>query len=752
MRKNLYKNFKYSFLLIFGFFILFNIKTSKVYAAMTLSPDPGTSIPASYRDYLRKCDEYSPLYSPAFAQWISSTTDRTQTSFDVPYGTAYVDLRHNLAAAVCSTRSAVTDTRYQVTGASPSGVSNIVGDVETLNFNPPNSLGLYTDSFTDFTFGPSGGFTSSATYTITIKTKGVNRFTAGNFKCIGGAGIPTTSLTNITPCEETSSTFTIQINVLDSPPTISLSNVDCANKNVTLNVSDPDGSPVKARYSVDGVWSGWFWVPGSTTIDMSSYDQYDIHSVVAETNGTAPGGGDGSINKTASISYRNSGNRACIDRGFTTDASASQPVLLPGDDDPQKARFDASVSATFSHGGGPGKVKDVTLVRNWFIRKQDGTVVPLVPAAGNVTMDAPGSNSSTRNPLAPVPLPGDQVCNSVHVTPSSGTIDTTGAIVSGSGNSTESEQCILVVAKPYFRAYGGDVSAGFTASCSGWTTVAGTSKIIGYNDNSGKGSATQLAAFALSGFNGFTTATGRTVDPKPSKGLTFSNLGGTYGQPFNAGFCPPDYYALKSSTTIPLPIVSVDVSTLLSGTYEYTGNKVVTSLLPIANGKKMIIYIKGDAYIANNISYNTVGWTSTGDIPNFTLIVKGNIYISKDVDKIDGFYVVQPDLSAPPNTTGQVHTCGFSDLAGTTYRKPTALELNNECMLKQLKLSGSILAKRIRVQRTIGSLKNSDNLEPRTSATAAEQFIFGPESWVSPLFNGSGPTQYDTITALPPVL
>lgn len=566
----------------------------------------------------------------------------------------------------------------------------------------------------------------------------------------------------------------------DRPPTISAT-VQCPQQRIRVKVSDPDGGTSTVQYRVNNSGS-WQTLPANNNpiISMSSYNQYDIHEVRIRTRGTAL---PGSVTSTYyyappdPVRYGGPGGstHACLHRDFTLTPNAGPVNLTPDDEVATGAEFRSQITADVTQSGGPSHIKGAELRRNFYIRRVDGSTDNLSsptksggdPRTVNVPRSSPFSviDSGQLNPTANI---GDKVCQTTFVRPTGNKIDTVGNIVPSGGNKkskTSPESCERVVAKPYFRVYNSDASAGFTAACEGWTNTAapssGSGRILAHNKAKGQGSAVQLAAIALSTIDQFTSATGRTASPEPEKGLTFANSGGgTYGAGFGAGFCAPDYFD-KSDEGTTTPLGSTFNPATHNGTkdgrYKKTGNVDITGgKLPA--GKQVALYVKGNVRIMNNITYAGSGgaWNKIKDIPNFTLIVKGNIYIHHSVREISGFFVAQPDLST--DTGGQIYTCAKG------FGSPTYSQVANECRDNTLVINGAFTSKQVRLLRGTGTLKNSCPAEDRRgdgcggpvnpNDMAAERFIFSPEAWLSSALGAEHQDNepYDSISALSPIL
>lgn len=276
---------------------------------------------------------------------------------------------------------------------------------------------------------------------------------------------------------------------------------------------------------------------------------------------------------------------------------------------------------------------------------------------------------------------------------------------------------------PYLRVYGGDVLAGsgFGDSCNPAASVA---RIVAYNIlSTGLGSAAQLAVQAWSTIDGFASATQRS-SPGPPRGLTFANTTGNYGGDFRQGICARDYFADSSS-----PFV---------GNRTYGGTSIDTS-------NDTPIYVDGDVRIRDDIRYDTSGWDAD-NIPNFYLVVRGDIYIDPDVERLDGIYVAQPRLDG---SGGYIYTCSKDN----QMQIPSSPDDWDECADEQLTIRGAFVAQAVKFFRTSGTISDSTAADDWDDGNPGEVFINGPETWMAaspvPAANFG---VYDYIRSLPPVL
>jgi hypothetical protein len=331
---------------------------------------------------------------------------------------------------------------------------------------------------------------------------------------------------------------------------------------------------------------------------------------------------------------------------------------------------------------------------------------------------------------------------------------------------------ITIVSKPYFKAYGADVSTGGgfdngTGICTNPGQLAGF-----YDSSTNKGSAVQFAAQALGAIDQFASAGMRTSAPIPAVGLTFANSGasppGSWGGNFGAVRCIPDYWATMPAGTTTVvndnpnltPILNPSVTQPNLINYQFkpaTAGQPVRLFLPagkVANGNKATIYVDGDAYIPRNIRLNDTGWATATDIPSIYVIARGNIYIDPTVTDLDGVYVAQPNGAVG----GKIYTC--ADVGG----KLTAAQIATQCQ-QQLRVYGAFIANSIKLDRSGNTMRMANPAEAALSGTnaacglaacAGEVFNLGPESFLArPGFQpigGSNSGTYDSITSLSPVL
>lgn len=444
--------------------------------------------------------------------------------------------------------------------------------------------------------------------------------------------------------------------------------------------------------------------------------------------------------------------------GFTATPTAGTPS--PDDEEsPTKFTFNGSVDINPNSGIYPG-----TVTRHYYYVKY-GTTTQIALAADDVdSYDSANKlvDKSYTKVIGP-PLPafsaGDQICETVTVDPGSGQADSTGQVTSKGPAVTSTPGCFTITNHPYFRVYGNDVWAG-GAFKQGSSCPAPVNKPLkGFAKNAGLGAATQFAAGATEAITQFSSASLRTSAPTPSTGLSFANsnvstafptMGGNFGG-FN---CVTDYFgttkdpALAATPAPPTPPGAI-IDTANGGQVLYqppTGSVLgLYTERPLCAGTRHTIYVDGDAVITNNVVYCTTTGNQwkVGTLVPFVLVVKGNLYISKDVTQLDGLYVAQP---RDDGTKGRIYTCTNSD--GSQMAQTSLFDSCN----KPLLVHGSFVAQQVKLLRTRGSLRNATAGELANSSNIAETFDFNPEMYLSNPFLNTSTIQYQYITSLPPIL
>src|SRR5581483_4498793 len=225
--------------------------------------------------------------------------------------------------------------------------------------------------------------------------------------------------------------------------------------------------------------------------------------------------------------------------------------------------------------------------------------------------------------------------------------------------------------------------------------------------------------------------------------------------------CMNDYYVVPSGAQ-PLGGSNVDLSTLSSGAYTYSGGGTLTlhgslsSSADSASTARVQIFVNGgtNVYIPSNITYqdSPASWGSISDIPMLELVVQsGNIYVSNNATELDGTYVAQNSNADGKGTGGQIATCATSSGPWPTGNGPGST-LAASCG-SHLLVNGAFVADDVALERSFSALSSSGGDNPSSlTSSAAEQFDYGPSDW---LVQPPAPPEaltYNTIVDLPPVL
>lgn len=431
---------------------------------------------------------------------------------------------------------------------------------------------------------------------------------------------------------------------------------------------------------------------------------------------------------------------------FVVQPSVSSSGFAPSDENPTSYSFASNATLTYvSSPDSTPATLDGGMTFTRIIQKTAPGGPPINVAFGPVGTTFTSADAVTSYSIAAYNL-GDKYCPVISMNYTKGRANRLGNVVDLSTPANPASNCSTVAAYPIVRAYGGDVAAGFSA-CTGWNNTASAfGDIIAWvKDAVGGGSGTSLASFGKGKTVDFSTGLGKTAPNGPPLFLTFASTD-KINMPFGAGACPFDYWSAANGN-IP---VTTDVTALGAGTFKTAGSTTI-SASGAMNGTKTI-YVDGDAYVTNSVQYDQSSNWTLDTLPSFSLIVHGNIYISPSVTNLDGLYVAQPVRQANGSYTGgEIRTC-VQDASGKSPADSTIPSFYERCKTN-LTVTGAFVAKTIRLQRTKGSRKDSNNADNAAAAlnNTGEIFIFSPEIWLrSPALGNS--KQYDSITALPPVL
>ena len=307
--------------------------------------------------------------------------------------------------------------------------------------------------------------------------------------------------------------------------------------------------------------------------------------------------------------------------------------------------------------------------------------------------------------------------------------------------------------KPYFRGQNGDIFAGgwfsdgncnsnyqgptygaslgdkYKGAIMGFAQVPpriGASSIMGAFATGlieGIDAASTLDYGVYSGLSGTSALSFANVD-NYSQGTAF--WGGTLEGAELKAHCIPDYFGTKKDGPLNWPF-TFDTQ---NGQYIRNGNLSLAGSIP--PGKHIVLFVNGNVTIGNNITYDP--GSNINDITKFVLVVKGDIRVHPRVERIDGWYIAQPD----GDNGGVVWTCH----GGSSTPDPSFIR--NRCD-DALDVNGALTAKQINLARIIGGL----------SGDSAEDVNYTPEMVLGgPFFEDDTPGTAGTIQSLislPPV-
>jgi len=353
--------------------------------------------------------------------------------------------------------------------------------------------------------------------------------------------------------------------------------------------------------------------------------------------------------------------------------------------------------------------------------------------------------------------------------------------------------------RPYLKAFGSDVMSGgwFSAggACAtdpnsnyqdpsyanagaGIATNARNGGILTYATKQGNGayagSSSQYAAYAtgmVEGVDasnyGFYSAGSQVSGGSTNKStLTFANSdpstpwGGYFEGSVRQSNCIPDYYSHKPTTTV--SVASIDAA-IAGGSAAYSANSGAGSVFNLTNndtvvpaGTYITIYVNGNVYIGNNITYAAHDATN---VPKFAVVAKGSIYIGAGVTELDGVYVAQPatnNTQSPAADDGDIWTCHDNTTNPVLYSYPAFVA---SCSANKLTVNGALIAKQVifmRLKGDVGGASNSeDNLGgANSSGNIGEVINYTPEMDIGgPFFNQTTSTNLpvDSLISLPPI-
>jgi hypothetical protein len=357
------------------------------------------------------------------------------------------------------------------------------------------------------------------------------------------------------------------------------------------------------------------------------------------------------------------------------------------------------------------------------------------------------------------PQLGDQYCGEITVAPAHGWQGPSDRYVIDPDRADGGypDNCDVIANRPYLRVYGADLSAGSRFIDGSGACNSNPSPIKGYLSSrpNKSGSGSQLAAVAMQAINGFRTASLRTSAPTAPNGLSFGNEPPDDGHYQGTPICSTDFYGeTQADEGDKKNIISAGALTPHSHPGHdqtlYEGDLVLNGTGPIPFNGKKIIYVDGNVRITGDIAF--AGFADPTEAPSFTLVARGNIYISKNVNRLDGIYVAQ---AGSDGSGGTIYTCAKPS-EFDQYR-PGSTELLDNCYDDaQLTVNGAFIADNVEFLRVYKSLRDSkqNHLETAAVTNAAEVFNYSPEIYLSPppFTASSSSIETQFYTTLPPIL
>jgi hypothetical protein len=316
---------------------------------------------------------------------------------------------------------------------------------------------------------------------------------------------------------------------------------------------------------------------------------------------------------------------------------------------------------------------------------------------------------------------------------------------------------------PYLKVFGADTWAGGAFATAGLGCSSSyrdpannggnvnTGGILTYANGAGGGSSDEFGALSLGSIDKGGT-NGGFYSNKSDTSLSFANTTGADGGLLGANtgeHCIPDYYGKLNSGA---KVWTLDnYSTTGQFTAASNSTLAVGGPQTVAAGTDLTLFVKGDVYIRNNITYAS-GYTEA-NVPKFALVVKGNIFIDPAVTQLDGVYIAQPSSGT---TDGVIWTC--YDTSPSVPNSTAGKWIHDNCGQK-LTVNGSLIAEQVNFTRILPA-SNVTAGSPGSGETsgannAAEVINYTPSMVIGgPFFNpnpSSSSLPINNLISLPPL-
>lgn len=263
--------------------------------------------------------------------------------------------------------------------------------------------------------------------------------------------------------------------------------------------------------------------------------------------------------------------------------------------------------------------------------------------------------------------------------------------------------------------------------------------VMTFGTQSRTGSSSNLGGFGLGLIEGNGASNyGFFTGPANYRDLSFSNVSGTWGGLFEGSAsyanCIPNYYDKRNSLpTSPAGAINLGAA---NGNYTISGDTTLGGGT-VNPSKNLAYFVNGDVYITGNVTY---GSSTAPTAPKFVIVASGDIYINHSVNRLDGWYIAQPNSGSG----GTIWTCR-DGASGST----DDIWVKSNCgppISQPLVVNGALTAKQVNLGRIAGGLFGAN--------TAAETVNFTPEMVVGGGFfntQNQGVGKIQSLVNLPPV-
>lgn len=501
--------------------------------------------------------------------------------------------------------------------------------------------------------------------------------------------------------------------------------------------------------------SGVLGPDGDAPLGQTYCQAYRVSPAAEEPGGLASGGANEAISEACTVVV---GGKTKL--GVTGDKAEIEPS--------ESTAFNAAFNTDRFGAGGGWTGYDVNCA--YTMTYQYKTSDPLVNmGGGNCSVRVSGINPNQIGVSYPFTATdsdiGKRICISV-----TATVSNPNFFVNPGPASTQTGQaCTRVITRPYVKVYSGDVISGTRYATSG-ICVNKDASVEGWNINNTAftGAGANLAVFAQNRIYGFASGQGLPVADNSAyapANLSFGNAsvasigsdytnGGLFGGNYNGGNCIPNFYGELNELPVveTWPAHGINQSTTYSNQNFQSGAVTLPGdaapVGTVTNSAKVRLFADGNVFINGDIAADSSTVTSPEQIPTFTLVTRGDIYISKDVGRLYGTYIAQPRADG---TGGNIYTCASAP--NIAYKIDSDGYTNCQ---KQLVVTGAFVANKVNLLRTKGSLMKDGGggIGGSGYQNAAEIFRYNPLMWLRQAASEEtqGNWDYDTITTLPPVL